>query len=625
MSETKPEDRFGEGLNAPTDNERHSEFTDRADALLRWKQKTANIIDPEERVEIPKKDFAQPKKIDPTTETKGKYPIPDRQHAKSALGFAKMHGDSAAYAAVRKKVKAKYPDMLDGEEKTAEKKERSPADRAAIGAATALGGYGGAKAGGHAGARAGASVADIKHARKVKNMGRFAKFMGKGKKPFLHGLGDVIAGSAAGTVGGGLLGAAALNKAVRGSNKTKEAAKGKLSEMEKHTSKCGDCGMKMKKCACGASKMAGAVVQGLKQAGNWAVNNPGKAAVGGLGVAEGAGYVAGKRSAAKGGKPSGMLSSILPGGTGYYLGSRTKTAAGGTALAFKKKKDKVKTAFIHAMDPIVAASSVNAQKGELVVKTAGTKETAKRILDFIKTNPYARDAAVSGTAGAAMGAAGALPGTRTRGAVRGAALGAGGGMVAGEMFRRLHKTAEMEDPRAVLAGKLPERGLPKAAIEQDIDDLKRKLLGTVDEYRDIRTQLTTGPKEKKVRLPKPPPDVMEKLKLAGLKDMLDPTTLASMGLGGLVGGTGTYLASRPKKSLGGKSSGEADLETLVAAQKARGEEGASFPRRLKNRYVEFSKGLATDFRKSPGSAAAMGAVTGATAGALAAKMLGAGK
>ena len=33
-------------------------------------------------------------------------------HASSALGFAKMHGDSADLAAVRAKIKAKYPDML---------------------------------------------------------------------------------------------------------------------------------------------------------------------------------------------------------------------------------------------------------------------------------------------------------------------------------------------------------------------------------------------------------------------------------------------------------------------------------------------------------------------------------
>lgn len=76
-------------------------------------EKKAYEIKPSDRPDIAKKDFAQPNKEE--AGHKGKYPIPDRQHAKSALGFAKMHGDSAAYAAVRAKVKAKYPDMLEKE------------------------------------------------------------------------------------------------------------------------------------------------------------------------------------------------------------------------------------------------------------------------------------------------------------------------------------------------------------------------------------------------------------------------------------------------------------------------------------------------------------------------------
>ena len=71
--------------------------------------KIAFEIKPEERTAIPKKDFAQPNKEEEGH--KGKYPIPDKQHAKSALGFAKMHHDRAAYEAVKKKVHDKFPDM----------------------------------------------------------------------------------------------------------------------------------------------------------------------------------------------------------------------------------------------------------------------------------------------------------------------------------------------------------------------------------------------------------------------------------------------------------------------------------------------------------------------------------
>lgn len=64
---------------------------------------------------LPAKDFA----VKPSKSNTGEeaYPIPDRQHARSALGFAKMHHDAADLAAVKKKIEAKYPDMLKGKEK----------------------------------------------------------------------------------------------------------------------------------------------------------------------------------------------------------------------------------------------------------------------------------------------------------------------------------------------------------------------------------------------------------------------------------------------------------------------------------------------------------------------------
>lgn len=67
-------------------------------------------LTPAAREKLPGKDFA----VKPSKSNTGKeaYPIPDRQHAKSALGFAKMHGDSADLASVRDKVKAKFPDMM---------------------------------------------------------------------------------------------------------------------------------------------------------------------------------------------------------------------------------------------------------------------------------------------------------------------------------------------------------------------------------------------------------------------------------------------------------------------------------------------------------------------------------
>ena len=78
--------------------------------LERRGDKTAADLTPAARAKLPGSDFAVKAKKSNTGQEA--YPIPDRQHARSALGFAKMHGDSADLAAVRKKIQAKYPDML---------------------------------------------------------------------------------------------------------------------------------------------------------------------------------------------------------------------------------------------------------------------------------------------------------------------------------------------------------------------------------------------------------------------------------------------------------------------------------------------------------------------------------
>lgn len=59
------------------------------------------------RRQIPKKNFAIPGKAPKS----GSYPIHDRSHARAALSMVSRHGTSAEKAAVRRKVKAKYPGM----------------------------------------------------------------------------------------------------------------------------------------------------------------------------------------------------------------------------------------------------------------------------------------------------------------------------------------------------------------------------------------------------------------------------------------------------------------------------------------------------------------------------------
>jgi len=56
------------------------------------------------RKALPSSSFVEP--------AQRKYPIPDRSHAQNALARVSQFGSSAEKAAVRSKVKAKYPGML---------------------------------------------------------------------------------------------------------------------------------------------------------------------------------------------------------------------------------------------------------------------------------------------------------------------------------------------------------------------------------------------------------------------------------------------------------------------------------------------------------------------------------
>ena len=71
----------------------------------------------EQRQSLPKNDFALPGKgAGPKGAGSGSYPIPDENHARNALSRVAQNGTLAEKAAVRSKVKAKYPtiDVTNG-------------------------------------------------------------------------------------------------------------------------------------------------------------------------------------------------------------------------------------------------------------------------------------------------------------------------------------------------------------------------------------------------------------------------------------------------------------------------------------------------------------------------------
>jgi predicted transcriptional regulator len=68
-----------------------------------------------QRKKLPRSTFATPPtKAAKKKGLKGSYPIPDRAHARNALARVAQFGTPAQKAAVRAKVRAKFPDIGRG-------------------------------------------------------------------------------------------------------------------------------------------------------------------------------------------------------------------------------------------------------------------------------------------------------------------------------------------------------------------------------------------------------------------------------------------------------------------------------------------------------------------------------
>jgi hypothetical protein len=63
-----------------------------------------------DRQKLPSSSFALPGKGEGKSgKGSGSYPVPDKSHARAALSRVAQHGSSSEKAAVRAKVKAKFP------------------------------------------------------------------------------------------------------------------------------------------------------------------------------------------------------------------------------------------------------------------------------------------------------------------------------------------------------------------------------------------------------------------------------------------------------------------------------------------------------------------------------------
>lgn len=76
-----------------------------------WRKKDDRLT-AKDRQGLPKSDFALPGRGDgPKGAGAGSYPIPDRAHARAALSRASANASPSEQAEIRRKVKAKFPDI----------------------------------------------------------------------------------------------------------------------------------------------------------------------------------------------------------------------------------------------------------------------------------------------------------------------------------------------------------------------------------------------------------------------------------------------------------------------------------------------------------------------------------
>ena len=139
------------------------------------------------RAHIKQKNFGIPSKAEGKKEKKqeGNYPIHDRAHARSALSYGSRYLSPSAYAALKKRVYAKYPGM-----------KKSAADDDALDTPAGTG------------EQLVGDFASLLHARRMGELGALAKAKGYEQDffaahPTLTNTGAGLAGAA----GGGLLGA----------------------------------------------------------------------------------------------------------------------------------------------------------------------------------------------------------------------------------------------------------------------------------------------------------------------------------------------------------------------------------------------------------------------------------
>ena len=276
---------------------------------------------------------------------------------------------------------------------------------------------------------------------------------------------------------------------------------------------------------------------------------------------------------------------------------------------------------------------------------APVRSGLKGIGGYLGKHPRVAESVVSGagwgTAGAIGG--GLFPGqegSRTKSMLKGFAAGAAGGAVAPHAGRAAKKWMS---PAATAAVKTASPIVPPDDLMYEFQvranrkftpkrvpsftqEVKNLLEEVKDQATGIHKAKTTLPATgfSKAAVNQQAAKTMVKRFLP--EAFTDPRALPFVVGGAGLLGTSTYLGSRPKKSLGGKSKSQIQTEeTLRALQATPPRKSDKLKRKLDRRIAEFRSGVADDFAEHPVAggllAASLGAVTGAGIGTSVARVL----
>jgi hypothetical protein len=173
-----------------------------------------------------------------------------------------------------------------------------------------------------------------------------------------------------------------------------------------------------------------------------------------------------------------------------------------------------------------------------------------------------------------------------------------------DLPRRVRKKPSARIQKAILSKS--RRAFPEPTIREDVKDTVLAIKDKLQDLERAKKKAISGSATKTASIAKMLPETLR-----------NPASLGVIGASAALFGLANYIASRPKKSLGGKSVAQTELEKQLKRQQAVAGKDDKLRTRISRRTTEYQKNLADEYAKSPRAAALRSAGIGAGVGSLA--------